>query len=180
MSTPQLIQEQRQIARSLQASLRQQFHLLDGLRSAQRQQTAAAEQVWLDTTTQNDELLGKFIELEHTARAKARNMDFDIFNKIEASPSQPIVEIAPTTLSACVTEIEQFLEKFANVEVVLIFADVPAAVDKEAVVRALNSMMAKVWKTCPRTGEKLPCSLDLANKVIQEMATHGVTAEIAA
>lgn len=179
MTTPELILQQRNIARLFQANLRQQFQSLEALQSAQQREIAAAEQQRLDTSTQFDDLLAKFLELERIARSKLRAVNFDIFKNVGAGTLQTSVEDAARSLPECISEIEHFLSKFAQSEVILVFTDVPSDVDKNAIVECLNKIWSAKRTTCPRTGERLVCTPGLADAIISEMETRGVKAELA-
>lgn len=182
MTTPNLIVQHRELARSIR-ELNQNKQSLDAMAAARAREMAAAEQARLDANRQCDAHFAEFLEPELIARSKIKWLSRQAFEKVHETASLTPIENPEQTLGECVSEIERVLAeftKFTNSHLLLKFTVVPSSVDREAVVKKLEAMGFVVeGKNYPAQGQFFHTnSIDRARKVIEEMKAFDIEMKI--
>lgn len=181
MPTPNLIVQRRELARSFREIHRQNEQSLDAVQAAREREIAAAEQKRLATCREFDDRLMQFLELEKIARSKLKVMNSIVFDDVGAASPQKSITGPAQALAECKSEIELVLAKLAYEPVRLTFVTVPSDVDTTAVVKKLNALISdRKYEKCPKPGDPITCSLELAGKIIVEMESLGIKAELVA
>ena len=179
MTTPNLIVQHRELARSLREIRRQKEQSLDAIAAARDREIVASEQARLAANRQYDARLAEFLEPELIARSKVKFLSEQAFDKVdETAPLMPI-ENPEQTLGECVSEIERVLAKLACPYVLLKFTTIPSDVNRDAVVKKIKAITGRDFSSYqPTQGKSLGISLNHAHKVIEEMKAFDIKVEI--
>ncbi|WP_423225046.1 hypothetical protein [Candidatus Amarolinea aalborgensis] len=172
MTTPNLIVQPRELARSIR-ELRRQKEQMDVITAARDREIAAAEQARLDANRPYDAQLAEFLDLEQGARAVVKSTSAKASSAaVETPPLMPISDPV-RTLTECVSEMEGILTSLETRVVILRLVDVPSDVDQAKVKDILRiSVEAPV-----KSGFKFDCSVRWARNYIPVLKALGVKAE---
>ena len=173
MTTPNLIVQHRELARSIR-ELNQNKQSLDAMAAARAREMAAAEQARLDANRQCDAHFAEFLDLEQVARAVVKSTGTKASGEaVETPPLMPIPDPV-RTLTECKSEIERILAGFTSRIVILRLVDVPPDVDQTKVKGILGAKSEAPVKA----GDKFDCSLRWAREWIPTLKNLGVKVEI--
>ena len=173
MTTPNLIVQPRELARSIRELQRQKEQSLDAITAARDREIAAAEQARLDANRQCDARLAEFLDLEQGARAVVKHMGAKASDAADADPSLMPIPDPVETLTECKSEIERIHAGLANKIVRSRFMNIPSDVDQTKLKKILR------WRgEAPiPTGHEFTWSLRDARECIPELEAIGVKAE---
>ena len=130
MTTPTLIVQHRELARSIRELRRQNEQSLDAMAAARDHDIAAAEQARLHANRPYDAHLAEFLALEQGARAVVKYMGAKASDvAVETPPLMPIPDPVQT-LTECKSEIERIHAGLANKIVRLRIMDIPSDVNQ--------------------------------------------------
>lgn len=172
MTTPNLIVQHRELARSIRELCRQNEQL--NVMVAERdREIAAAEQARLDANRQYDARLAEFLDLEEGPRVVVKSTGAKASGAaIETPPLMPKPDPAQT-LTECISEMEGILTSLETRTVILRLVDVPSDVDQAKVKDILRiSVEAPV-----KSGFKFDCSVRWARNYISVLKALGVKVE---
>ncbi|MBK9229550.1 MAG: hypothetical protein IPO15_01365 [Anaerolineae bacterium] len=174
MTTPNLIVQHRELARSIRELRRQNEQSLDAMAAARDHDIAAAEQARLHANRPYDAHLAEFLALEQGARAVVKFTGAKASDAVvETPPLMPITDPAET-LTECKSEIERILAGLPNSRVILRLVDVPPDVD-QAKVRGILRVGGEVPVS---VGHWHTSSLRRAREIIPKLKELGIEAEL--
>lgn len=177
MTTPELITQQRELARSLLESFRQHEHSLQALQAAREREIAVTEKQGPEIEQQFNAELAEYFALEQIARSKVRGLYYRAFEEVSAVPAPVSVADPIQVLAECKLEIEGVIAGVKNESVYITFVTVPSNVDANAVTEKLKAITGSYWIL--KTGHAQLCkSLNDAQEIILEMKKLGVTVEL--
>lgn len=174
MTTPNLIVQPRELARSIGELHRQKEQSLDAIAAARDREIAAAEQARLDANRSYDTRLAEFLELEQGARAVLKYMGAKASGGGDAAPPLMPIPDPVKTLSECKSEIEHIYAGLTGKGVRWKIVDVPSDVDQARVKRILQVRD----ETPVKAGDTYATSLRWVCKVIPQLKELGIKAEL--
>ena len=174
MTTPNLIVQHRELARSIRELRRQNEQSLDAIAAARDHEMAAAEQARLHANRQYDARLAESLELEQGARAVVKFTGAQAPRRVVETPLLMPVPDPVQTLTECKSEIERILPKLTSRPVILRFVDVPSNVDHAQVKGILQGGGERPIKS----GDKIERSLRDARELIPKLEVIGIKAEL--
>lgn len=178
MTEPDLILQQRNIARSFQETILKSQKTLVAAQAEYERETASAEEELLEAQKQLGEYLAECVELEMVVRSKIRGLQLKAFDKV-GTPASSMLEANPKkTLTECKSELERILAELSDKNVLLTFVNVPSDVNKAAVLESLKSAGYQ-YSVCPKSGEHVKIKWEAARQVVAEMQALGITTEFA-
>lgn len=173
MTTPNLIVQHRDLARSIRELQRQNEQSLDAIAAARNRKTAAAEQARLDANRQYDARLAEFLDLEQGARAVVKRMGAQASGAAVETPQLMPIPDPAQTLVECKSEIEQILAGLQDKTVILKIMDIPSDVNQAEIKGILH-----VQSEYPvKAGRTFAHSLRWACERIPRLEALGVKAE---
>ena len=174
MTTPNLIVQHRELARSLRERRRQNEQSLDAIATAREREIAAAEQARLNANRQCDARLAEFLDLEQGARAVVKRMGAKASDADDAAPPVMPITDPVETLTECKSEIERILAGLTGKVVTLEIGHVPLNVN-QAEVRGILRVSGEVRV---ERGDKFQRSLRDAREFIPKLKELGIKAEL--
>lgn len=179
MTTPELIMQQRELARSLTDLFRQSEQALDAAQTARKREIVAIELQRLETNKQLDSRFAEYVKLEQIARSTIRALHPEVFDKVGEAARPISVEGSIQTLAECQLEIERVLAGLAGRKVEITVLTVPSDVDEAAFVRKLSDITNSNLRNCT-PGSRYRLSLKNARKAIAEMEALGIEVKFVA
>ncbi|MBK9092164.1 MAG: hypothetical protein IPM84_05200 [Anaerolineae bacterium] len=174
MTTPNLIVQHRELARSIRELRRQNEQSLDAMAATRAHEIAAAEQARLHANRQCDARLAKFLALEQGARAVVKHMGAKASDAVvETPPLMPIIDPV-RTLTKCKSEIERIHAGLVDKTVRLRIMDTPPDVNQAEVKKILGFS----GEGLVEAGDKDIYSLRLAREIIPKLKELGIEAEL--
>jgi hypothetical protein len=173
MTTPNLIVQHRELARSLRELQRQNVQSLDAIAAARDREIAAAEQERLDANRPYDARLAEFLELEKGARAVVKSTGAKAFAGVDADPPLMPITDPVEILTECKSEIERIHAGSANKIVRLRIMDIPSDANQAKVKKILGYS----GEVPVPVGHEFSGSLRRAREIIPKLKELGIEAE---
>jgi len=171
MTTPNLIVQPRELARSIR-ELRRQKEQMDAITAA-RDREIAAEQARPDANRSQDARLAEFLNREQVAHAVFKYMGAQASSGVDVAPPLMPIPDPMEALAECKSELERILAVLPSRTVILRLVDVPSGVDQtkvKGILRPKNEAPVEA-------GYKFNCSLRWACEHIPELEALGVKVE---
>ena len=174
MTTPNLIVQHRELARSLREIRRQNEQSLDAIAAARDHEMAAAEQARLHANRQYDARLAESLELEQGARAVVKFTGAQAPRRVVETPLLMPVPDPVQTLTECKSEIERIHAGLAYKPVRLRIMDIPSDVNQAEVKKILGYS----GEVPVPVGHEFSGNLRRAREIIPKLKELGIEAEL--